>query len=149
MDRNLTLQVSLEARVPTFWIQSIEFNNLNNFCCICLFKMFTCKKILISTEIRQYRRAFRPVGLFFKNQLIDLNKLNNFCSLCLYKIDIDIYSIFQAGFKNQSIELINLNNFCSLCLYKIFISKKIFKWTEIWLFIRALRPVGLFFKINR
>ena len=45
--------------------QSIEFNNLN-FRSLCFLKMFTSKKILISTEIRLSRRALRPVGLFFE-----------------------------------------------------------------------------------
>ena len=49
-----------------FFNQSIEFNNVNSFCSICLYKMFTSEKQLISTEIRLSRRAFRPVCLFYE-----------------------------------------------------------------------------------
>ena len=86
IDRNATLQASLEARGLIFFYQSIEFNNLNIFCSICLYKMLTSKTLLLSTGIRLSGRAFRPMGLFFLFQLIYLNKLNNFCSICLYKM---------------------------------------------------------------
>ena len=65
MDRNSTLQASIQARGPILCNQSIELNKLNNFRSICLYKIFTSKKILEWTEIRLSRRAFRPVGLFF------------------------------------------------------------------------------------
>ena len=65
MDRNSTLQASLKARGPIFFNQSIELNKLNNFRSICLYKIFTSKKILEWTEIRLSRRALRPMGLIF------------------------------------------------------------------------------------
>ena len=75
--------MSLEARESILWNQSIELNTLNNFCSICLNKMFTSKKLSISTEIRISSRALRPVGLLKKSidrvqyieQLLCLNKM--------------------------------------------------------------------------
>ena len=78
MDRNSTLQASLKARGPIFCNQSIELNNLNNFCSLCLYKIFTSKKIFKWTEIRLSRRALMSVGLFKKNSILDLNGQNNF-----------------------------------------------------------------------
>ena len=47
MDRILTLQASLKACGPTLWNQSIELNKLNNFCSICVRKIFISKKLWI------------------------------------------------------------------------------------------------------
>ena len=66
IDRNSTLQASLEAHGPIFWNQLIDLNKLNNFCSICLYKMFTSKELSISTYIRLSRRALRTVGLYFE-----------------------------------------------------------------------------------
>ena len=52
IDRNSTLQASLEARGPIFLFQLIDLNKLINFCSICLNKMFTNRKLSISTCIR-------------------------------------------------------------------------------------------------
>ena len=44
-DRNSTLQASLEARGPFLKNQSIDLTKLNNFCSICIYKIFTSKKL--------------------------------------------------------------------------------------------------------
>ena len=49
IDINSTLQVSLEARGPILLNQSIDLYKLNNFCSISLYKMFTSKKLSITT----------------------------------------------------------------------------------------------------
>ena len=59
MDRNLTLQASLEACEPICWNQSIEINNLNNFCSFCVYKIFTSKKLWIKMFFGS-RRASAP-----------------------------------------------------------------------------------------
>ena len=63
MDRNSTLQASLEARGPIFCNQSIELYKLNNFCSICVKKMFTGKKLWIKmfkNFVEIFSSIFRP-----------------------------------------------------------------------------------------
>ena len=154
IDKISTLQVSLEARGHISWYRSIELDKLNNFCCICLYKIFTRKKLLISTflDIKSTCQASHGArGLISWYHSIELDKVNNFCSICLYKIftskkllpstNIDKISNLQASHEARgafswynSIELDKVNNFCYICLYKIFKIKKL--WCKTFLKIR-------------
>ena len=63
MNRNSTLQASLEARGPIFCNQSIELYKLINFCSICVKKMFTGKKLWIKmfkNFVEIFSSIFRP-----------------------------------------------------------------------------------------
>ena len=84
-----TLQASHWYRGPNSWYRSIELDKLNIFCSICLYKIFTRKKLLISTflDIKSTRQASHgahgPISWYRSKEL---DKLNNFCSICLFKI---------------------------------------------------------------
>ena len=58
MDRNSTLQASFKAHGPIFCNQSIELNKLNNFCSICVKKIFISKKLWIKMFEKFCRNFF-------------------------------------------------------------------------------------------
>ena len=73
MDRNSTFQVSLKACGPIFWNQSIELNNPNNFCSICVMRIFTSKKLwkfcrnfIVDFRVQASFGAFRATKLKLK-----------------------------------------------------------------------------------
>ena len=89
IDKISTLHVSLEARGPISWCRLIELDKLNNFCYICLYKIFTRKKLLPSKNIDKIsilQASHDARGPFSWYRSIEHDKVNNFCYICLYKI---------------------------------------------------------------
>ena len=59
-----TSQADIEARGHIYLNQTLELNNLDIFCSICPFRMFSLNMFMISTDIRLSRQALRPVCLY-------------------------------------------------------------------------------------
>ena len=103
-----------------FYSQLIERNRLNNFYWKYLNKIFTGKKLSISTGMT-IRASHQAGGPFFYKSINRLSKLTNFYSIYLYKIFTKSYR-YRQKFKSPGEPLVPLAYFIN------FKRKKLLNW---------------------